>query len=330
MKVLYAFQGTGNGHTSRALEVLPELFKLVDTDVMVSGRQHQLKLPFPIKYQFRGVAYVNGRKGNLSWSKSLCQLGLFQFSKDLRSIPIKQYDLIINDFEPISAWAGKLKGIPVLGLSHQAAFLSPKSPRPDKTQWLAERLFRNYAPVDRYVGFHFQRFDERIELPILRKSIREAEPENHGHYTVYLPAYRDQLIIRLLTQMTEIRWQMFSSYCKAPYRFMNVQVFPVNGEQFTESLIQSSGLLCGAGFESPAEAMFLGKKLMVIPMKGQYEQECNAAALEKMGVPVIPELSDLYFPQLKAWTESRSRIKQDYPNQTKEVLEQCLKEFKIH
>lgn len=328
MKVLYAFQGTGNGHTSRALELLPELFKMADTDVMVSGRQHQLKLPFAIKYQFRGVAYVNGRNGGLSWSKSLCQLGLSQFMKDLHALPIKQYDLIINDFEPISAWAGKLKGIPVLGLSHQAAFLSPKSPRPEKKQWIAEKLFHHYAPVDHFIGFHFEKFDQNIELPVLRKLIRQSEPENHGHFTVYLPAYRDQQIIRLLTQLTEIRWQLFSTHCKAPYRFMNIQVFPVSTEGFTNSLINAAGLLCGAGFESPAEALYLGKKLLVIPMKGQYEQACNAAALKKLGVKVIPELNDTYFHQIQEWVQSRNKIRFEYPDETNQILERSISLFK--
>mgnify|MGYP003653144568 FL=1 len=29
---------------------------------------------------------------------------------------------------------------------------------------------------------------------------------------------------------------------------------------------------------------------MVIPIKGQYEQQCNVAALKEMGVPVIKSL----------------------------------------
>ncbi len=324
MKILYAFQGTGNGHTARAMELLPHLFKMAQVDVLVSGRQHQLKLPFEIRYAYQGVAYVNGRNGNLSWSKSLCQLGISRFVKDVNALPVKNYDLIINDFEPISAWAGKLKGVPVLGLSHQAAFLSPKSPRPEKSHWIAEQLFKHYAPVDEYLGFHFEKFDSKIEWPILRGNIRSAEPENHGHYTVYLPAYRDQQVIRWLTQLTEVRWHLFSTQCKTPYRFMNIQVNPVNTEGFTQSLIQSAGLLCGAGFESPAEALYLGKKLMVIPMKGQYEQACNAAALQQLGVPVIPELNDVHFQTLEAWINSRNKLKLAYQDETLAILERSV------
>ncbi len=69
-----------------------------------------------------------------------------------------------------------------------------------------------------------------------------------------------------------------------------MHIAPINNDAFIKSLVTSTGVLCGAGFETPAEALFLKKKLMVIPMKGQYEQQCNAAALKEMGVPVLKKL----------------------------------------
>ena len=38
MKILYAIQGTGNGHLSRAIDVIPDLKKIVKVDVFVSGQ----------------------------------------------------------------------------------------------------------------------------------------------------------------------------------------------------------------------------------------------------------------------------------------------------
>ena len=37
MKILYAIQGTGNGHLSRAIDVIPALKKIGQVDVLVSG-----------------------------------------------------------------------------------------------------------------------------------------------------------------------------------------------------------------------------------------------------------------------------------------------------
>ena len=40
MKILYAIQGTGNGHLSRARDIIPILQKKGDVDILVSGTQH--------------------------------------------------------------------------------------------------------------------------------------------------------------------------------------------------------------------------------------------------------------------------------------------------
>jgi hypothetical protein len=42
MKVLYAIQGTGNGHISRANEIIPILERRVNLDVLVSGKNSTL------------------------------------------------------------------------------------------------------------------------------------------------------------------------------------------------------------------------------------------------------------------------------------------------
>ena len=44
MKVLYAIQGTGNGHLSRAKDVIPALLKRVQVDILIS--EYKLTLRF--------------------------------------------------------------------------------------------------------------------------------------------------------------------------------------------------------------------------------------------------------------------------------------------
>ena len=52
MKVLYAFQGTGNGHQARAIELVPLLQRMADVDVWVSGggmdRSFDVAVDFPV------------------------------------------------------------------------------------------------------------------------------------------------------------------------------------------------------------------------------------------------------------------------------------------
>ncbi|MFM7388480.1 MAG: glycosyltransferase family protein, partial [Bacteroidota bacterium] len=121
MKILYAVQGTGNGHLSRAIAVVPELMEHGTVDVLISGTQSQIEFPFPVKYRFKGLSFVSSRAGGVHILKTLLTLKPFRFWKEINLVPVEDYDLVITDFEPVSAWACKRKGIPCVEMSHQAA-----------------------------------------------------------------------------------------------------------------------------------------------------------------------------------------------------------------
>ena len=63
-RILYAIQGTGNGHLSRALDVVPLLqARCSQLDVLVSGPPNDLPLPFPVRYRAQGMGFVFGKLG---------------------------------------------------------------------------------------------------------------------------------------------------------------------------------------------------------------------------------------------------------------------------
>ena len=89
-------------------------------------------------------------------------MNFFRLLNEIWCLNIKQYDLIINDFEPVSAWACLLKGKKCIGLSHQAAVIHPFSPKPNKTDWLGFFILKYYAPVNISYGFHFRTYADKI------------------------------------------------------------------------------------------------------------------------------------------------------------------------
>jgi uncharacterized protein (TIGR00661 family) len=100
----------------------------------------------------------------------------------------------------------------------------------------------------------------------------------------------------------------------------------VNNEKFNLSLAKSEGLLTGGGFEGPAEALFLGKKLLCVPMFHQYEQQCNALAAEKMGATVI--WSEKEFDQkLNHWLKNAEPIQVNFPDETEEVIKNLIEKY---
>ncbi|AFD09280.1 glycosyltransferase family protein [Solitalea canadensis] len=329
MNILYAIQGTGNGHISRARDIIPHLQNYGNLDLLISGTQADVSLTQPVSYKLHGFSFVFGKNGGVDNWKTFKIMNLPQMFKDIRSLPLEKYDLIINDFEPVTAWACKLRRIPMVGLSHQSAFLSEKTPRPKTLipNW-EELILKHYAPVKEAVGFHFEKYDDFINTPVIRKEIRELEPINNGHYSVYLPSYDDTKLAQLLKQVKGTRWEIFSKHTKKSYSLENVDVFPVNNEAFNKSLASCEGLLTGGGFEGPAEALFLGKKVLSIPMTGQWEQQCNSEALRLMGIPVLYKLDADFVPSVRNWVENGVKVEVNYPDETASIIDNLIQKYR--
>ena len=323
MKVLYAIQGTGNGHLARATEIVPILKSMAEVDVLVSGTQSDLKVPFQIDYRYTGMSFMVGKKGGVDIWQTARKMDFFQFWNNIRNLDVQQYDLVFNDFEPVSAWACRLRRKECIGLSHQNAVLHPSVPQPDFTDYFGKFILKNYAPASVKYGFNFKTTTPHIFPPVIRQSIRCAESIVHPHFTVYLPAYSDQQILNVLSGIPDTEWQVFSKHSKTDYTIRNVHFQPVSLEGFTKSFLSCTGLICTAGFEGPAEAIFLGKKLCVIPMKKQYEQYLNAAFLKSMGIKVLDHFSNSA-PVLADWIKNSQALEIKFPDMTRQILQDLL------
>jgi uncharacterized protein (TIGR00661 family) len=327
MKILYAIQGTGNGHLSRAVDIVPELRKYGKLDLFVSGAQAEVSLPFPVKYKSKGLSFYFGKSGGINFYKTFIKNSSKDVMREVKSFPVDKYDLVVNDFEPITSWACRKKDVNCVGLSHQSALLSKKAPRPKVIDPFGEWMLRNYAPVDKYVGFHFEEYDKNIYTPVIRRAIREARTTNAGHYTVYLPAYDDKKLVKLLLKFPKISWQIFSKHAKSAYHVGRISVFPVSGSDFVDSIVSSTGVLCGAGFETPAEVLHMKKKLLVVPMKSQYEQHCNAAALKQLGVPVLKKVKKKSLKKIEAWLDEKNKLDISFPDIAGKAVEKMIEKY---
>ncbi len=326
-RILYAVQTTGNGHLTRSLDIVPLLQARADVDVLLSGPPTAMALPYQPAHRVTGMGFVFGKKGDIDFPKTLGQIHGRTFMREMRALPVEDYDLVISDFEPVSAWACRLRGRACVALSHQDAVLNRHAPQSRKPDVPGRLVLKHFAPSTAHYGFHFQRYDSCIFTPVLRKQVRALTPRNDGHYTVYLPAYATETLVKTLRSLSRrIPFEVFSKHAIAEEQHGNVRVRPVSGADFLASLGASEGVLCGAGFETPAEALFLGKKLLVSPMRSQYEQRCNAAALRAMGVPIIKSLDDKALEKLRAWLLDGEAVPVDYPDETGAVLDRVLRE----
>lgn len=327
MKVLYAVQATGNGHIIRAETLIPLFSKSAEVDILLSGTSSDISLKYPVKYRFKGLSFTFGKKGGINILKSIMKIDFWQFFKDFRRLNLDQYDLIISDFEPVSSWASIHQNKYCIALSHQFSLLCDEVPKLNRKAWLPKLILKYYAPFSIGYGFHFKKYSNKIYLPIIKSDLINAKPMKKNYFVVYLPSYDDKTILKILSKVQKTNWIVFSKHTSEIYRYGNVKIKPISKETFNKRLVNCRGVLCGAGFETPSEALYLKKKLMVIPMKNQYEQQLNALALEELGVPVLYDFNNLIIDKLKSWVSSKKIIKVDYSESPKKIVDKVFLDF---
>jgi uncharacterized protein (TIGR00661 family) len=323
VNILYGIQGTGNGHVSRAIEIVPFLQQFGNVDVLVSGNQYNLELPFPVNYYCTGITFFYNRSGGIDYRSTIFDNSLFRFLRDIFFIDISRYDIVFSDFEPVTAWACKRAGKMCISLGHQASFYSRKVPRPVRKSLFGELVLRYYAPGKKQIGFHFQSYEDHIFPPVIRNAIRNIKPGKGDYYLVYLPAYGDEAITDFLQYFPYEKWKVFSKFARKYVVTGNIEIFPADADGFVSVLGNCKGLLTSAGFEGPSEALYLKKKLLVVPIQGQYEQACNAAALQEMGITVLPDLFSSR-PCIAQWLEEAAEVSLETNEMWKKVLTDIL------
>jgi len=301
MKILYSIQATGNGHIARAGELMPYLQQYGNVDVFLSGSNSNLQFDLPVKYRSKGVSLFYGNRGRLDYKKIYREFSFLRMWKEAKALPVENYDIVLNDFESITSLSCRLKGVPSVNFGHQASFHSKNTPLSPKRDWLGETILRNYATATAYVGLHFERYDSFIFNPVIKQDILNATPVDKGHVTVYLSHYSDEVVAAQLKKVKDVRFEVFSKKVQAPATDGNITFIPVSNKAFNESMIGCHGVITGAGFETPAEVLYMGKKLLCLPIKGQYEQLCNAAAITRFNVPVINSIDAGFNTNVENW-----------------------------
>jgi uncharacterized protein (TIGR00661 family) len=119
-----------------------------------------------------------------------------------------------------------------------------------------------------------------------------------------LPSFQKDCLEKAFNKLSDISFHWFLNDVAFKYTEGNITYYPVNQKFFNESLITCHGIITGGGFETPAEALYLGKKILSIPIRDHYEQECNAAALKKLGVPVVYEVGNNFDEIIENWLNS--------------------------
>ena len=307
MHILYGIATTGNGHISRSKIIINALKKRGHSiDVILSGREEknlfdidELK-PYQIK---KGFTFSNN-KGRISYIKTVLKSNLLEFLDDVKSVK-NVYDLVITDFDPISAYAAKKYKIPCMGIGHQYSFYED-IPMTNKMKFSSMFFPKIYAPVNFSIPFHFHHFNQPILPPFIDPILHNRiDKEKIGDdVLVYLPWENLNDIIAILEKVS--RDFIVYTDVKDIKEIENITLKPFSNKNFKYDLLRCRCLITNAGFQLTSEALFLGKPILCKPQKGQPEQEHNAKILDDLGYATVSQ--EINAATIKDWLHSLSLI----------------------
>jgi uncharacterized protein (TIGR00661 family) len=316
MKLLYGVNAVGNGHISRARLMAKELYKAgIEVQYLFSGREQSQFFDMQI---FGDPIFKKGLKfdidnGKVNMFSTVVKNDFCQLISDIRSLNLKDYDFVITDYEPITAWASKYKKKESIGIGHQYSFNYniPKS----HFNLITSTVMKYYAPVDKGIGLHWNHFSQQILPPLIDTTMISNNTETF--VLVYLPFENYDEIIKLFSRYWDVNFIVYGFQKEETIN--NIEFKKASVIEFRNDLQACDGVICNAGFELPSEALFLGKKLLIKPVKGQMEQHSNLKALVELKYGIGSDTFNNY--DLEKFFSKKKGIEVRYPNVAAYIVE---------
>jgi uncharacterized protein (TIGR00661 family) len=317
MKILYGVQATGNGHITRARTMAREFANTsLEVDYLFSGRPREQLFnmePFGDFRCLRGMTFIT-KQGKIQNLKTLLHNNIFTLIKDIRSLDLAPYDLVLTDYEPVSAWAARLKGKRCIGMGHQYAF-NYNIPIAGANM-VTSFIMKSFAPAQHALGLHWHHFDAPILPPLIEPN--ELDVRHEANKILVYMAFDDaERVANWLRQFQDHEFYIYCSVSQARDQG-NIHFRPFSRQGFMDDLVSCSGVMSNAGFELLSEAIQYGKKIIVRPLQGQMEQVSNAKALAQLGYGDV--IYDDDTATLQQWLAKPNPQPRPYPNVARAVV----------
>ena len=308
-KIIYAVAGEGFGHSSRS-QLIGQRFIDAGHDVMFVGSQKSLSYLSQyfgdrVKAIFGlAFAYEDGYVDPVETVKM-----------NVRKLPaankqndelFKKYfepfgpELVVSDFEPFSAWWALRNKVPFISIDHEHMLTLCKLKHKAK-DWFP-RLTAGFVTESYYVGavayviVNFFTAPLKIDSavlapPIVRPAVTELEASEGDHILMYSTTGKggDHLRI-MLSEFSDFRFYVYGF--EETGEFGNCVFKERSTEGFLGDLASCRGVVASAGFSLISECLYFKKRMLLLPIAGQYEQMINAYYIETLGLGVSAEQLD--------------------------------------
>ncbi len=341
MKILYGINTIGQGHINRSRTVIDQLIEEGNSvDCVFSGPPpphyaktlgnrwlHYNGYEFKInggRFDIPRTVYKNIRNWLISTPKHLANV--------TRLVKQENYDLIINDCDPYSSFAGFLLRIPIIALDHQHSIIHPLAERPPGN---FVQLFDTFFALTWTVPFFWHsialdfvenpiKYRKGTLFPLVWKSeLDDYEISVENHYCVYLPHLPFKKVVKVFSSVPEENFYIYG--LNRSQKKENIKLFPTSRDGFLKCLASCKGVIAHTGFSLSWEVSLFRKPFYSIPLTHHYEQETNAFRLSKYKSAYVA--NDLTIKDLKKFIQKAEKQNFKTPNRIMVVKPNALTKY---
>ncbi|MDO8669739.1 MAG: glycosyltransferase family protein [Candidatus Buchananbacteria bacterium] len=293
-KIIYGVSGQGFGHSTRSREVLQYLVSKGHQVLVFTYGQALFFLDedFDVfEVPGLGLTYKNNK---LIYWQTIYQ-NVYQVAKQSRhwNKILEKFrsfdpDIVITDFEPLTALLAKLQRVPLISIDNQHQLTNTKIEISSqyKKDFLADKLVvksvvwgAKYYLVTSFFETLVRRKDTFLFPPIVRREVRQLIPQDEDYILVYQNSDFKDLIKTL--GLIDYKFVVFGSNRKGTAG--NIEFKDYSSHEWLKYLANCKAIIGTAGLSLISEALYLKKPYLSIPIKKQTEQMINAKYLVELG-----------------------------------------------
>ncbi|MCS6822933.1 MAG: glycosyltransferase [Cytophagaceae bacterium] len=355
-KFFFIVQGEGRGHMTQAISLYEMLTNAGHNvcAVMVGKSKRRVIPDFFYKkinteiILFESPNFVTDKKskaikiGATIWN-NLLRGAVFIKNLSVIDKEIKKHnpDVVINFYDLLAGmyfWFYHPKPEYVC-VGHQYLLLHPDFQFPKKRSVekflvkLNTRITQKRASKLLALSFrefpHYTKQNIYVVPPLLRKEVLNIVPQNKNFILGYMvnSGYGEDMI-QWHEKNKHVVFHIFwdNKDVQDEYKpHENITFHHLNDKKFLEYMANCTAYVSTAGFESICEAMYLGKPVMMVPIKGQYEQLCNAHDAAQAGAGIMSD--DFNINKLIDYLPSHKTDYSEFKKWVMQAKEKILKEL---